>query len=333
MELNNILDYNYNFPMTRFLFLIIINTIFFFSTVSAETLIQGKPNYKNIDEWLVFGQKHLRRAYRMGGTGPYAFDCSGFTMYMFKELTISLPHNSVEQSKYGEKVSVKHAEKGDLVFYAGSKGSAIGHVGIIYEVNDDETFTFIHASTSQGVIIDSSEHPYYKSRFKQIRRVTSNDDIADALGITKKKEVSNHEKEEKKEVKLEKVEKEESVRVVDEPKKEVVVRPIEEKPQVKKKRGAKRGLKNRLKKNDDKGKETLNIEPKKAVVVEPAVVDTTVVVEPKSEPQKELKHIVSKGETLYSISKKYGVSVDEIKNWNNLNSNAISVGQELIIKN
>lgn len=44
------------------------------------------------------------------------------------------------------------------------------------------------------------------------------------------------------------------------------------------------------------------------------------------------KHRVAAGETLFSISKQYDVSVDEIKVWNNLKDNALSLGQELIIK-
>ncbi|MCF6167120.1 glucosaminidase domain-containing protein [Lutibacter sp.] len=43
-------------------------------------------------------------------------------------------------------------------------------------------------------------------------------------------------------------------------------------------------------------------------------------------------HIVSKGDTLYSISKKYGLTVDELKKMNGLNSNDITVGQTLILK-
>jgi flagellum-specific peptidoglycan hydrolase FlgJ len=42
-------------------------------------------------------------------------------------------------------------------------------------------------------------------------------------------------------------------------------------------------------------------------------------------------HIVIKGDTLYSISKKYGLSVNELKNINGLNSNDISIGQTLIL--
>lgn len=45
------------------------------------------------------------------------------------------------------------------------------------------------------------------------------------------------------------------------------------------------------------------------------------------------KHIVAEKETLFSISRLYGVTVEEIKNWNNLPDNTLSLGQELVIKN
>lgn len=51
---------------------------------------------------------------------------------------------------------------------------------------------------------------------------------------------------------------------------------------------------------------------------------------PTSEPG---VHIVQKGETLYSLSKRYGVQVGQIQSWNNLvNSNIISVCQRLWVK-
>ncbi|MEM5566001.1 glucosaminidase domain-containing protein [Psychroserpens sp. AS72] len=46
----------------------------------------------------------------------------------------------------------------------------------------------------------------------------------------------------------------------------------------------------------------------------------------------EVNHIVIKGDTLYSLSKKYNTTVDELKRLNRLNSNEISLGQRLIIK-
>ena len=42
-------------------------------------------------------------------------------------------------------------------------------------------------------------------------------------------------------------------------------------------------------------------------------------------------YVVVKGDTLYSIAKKFNTSVDSLKRKNNLSSNLINVGQELII--
>ena len=43
-------------------------------------------------------------------------------------------------------------------------------------------------------------------------------------------------------------------------------------------------------------------------------------------------HIVAEKETLFSISRMYGVSVDKLKQWNNLTEDALALGQELTIK-
>lgn len=44
------------------------------------------------------------------------------------------------------------------------------------------------------------------------------------------------------------------------------------------------------------------------------------------------KHIVAEKETLFSISRLYGVTVEDLKKWNNLTDDALSLGQELMIK-
>lgn len=45
-----------------------------------------------------------------------------------------------------------------------------------------------------------------------------------------------------------------------------------------------------------------------------------------------ITHVVSKGDTLFAISKKYGVTVNDLKSWNNIGSqNIISIGQKLVI--
>lgn len=53
---------------------------------------------------------------------------------------------------------------------------------------------------------------------------------------------------------------------------------------------------------------------------------------PASQAGATIKHTVAPSETLYSLSRKYQVSVDDIKKWNNLSSNELSIGQELVIR-
>lgn len=42
-------------------------------------------------------------------------------------------------------------------------------------------------------------------------------------------------------------------------------------------------------------------------------------------------HIVAQGETLFSISKRYGVKMEEVKQWNGLANNDLEIGQRLIV--
>lgn len=71
------------------------------------------------------------------------------------------------------------------------------------------------------------------------------------------------------------------------------------------------------------------VKSEKPVAVKPAPVKT----EPAatSTATTATKHTVEPSQTLFSISKKYGVSVDDIKRWNGLTSNTVKVGQALIV--
>jgi peptidoglycan DL-endopeptidase CwlO len=64
--------------------------------------------------------------YKWGGSTPAGFDCSGFTMFVFAKVGVSLPHSSRAQFSYGQPVSRSDLRPGDLVFF----GSPIHHVGI-----------------------------------------------------------------------------------------------------------------------------------------------------------------------------------------------------------
>ncbi|HMQ43101.1 MAG TPA: LysM peptidoglycan-binding domain-containing protein [Mariniflexile sp.] len=43
-------------------------------------------------------------------------------------------------------------------------------------------------------------------------------------------------------------------------------------------------------------------------------------------------YFVEKGDTLYSISKKYNMTVDELKQLNRLSDTSLNIGQELQVK-
>jgi len=49
-------------------------------------------------------------------------------------------------------------------------------------------------------------------------------------------------------------------------------------------------------------------------------------------PRETERYVVTKGDTLYSISKKYNIPVEELKRQNNIYDNAISIGQTILIK-
>ena len=69
--------------------------------------------------------RYLGTPYVWGGASPSGFDCSGFTMYVYAQVGVSLPHSSYAQYGMGVGVSRDQLQPGDLVFFYG-----LGHVGI-----------------------------------------------------------------------------------------------------------------------------------------------------------------------------------------------------------
>jgi cell wall-associated NlpC family hydrolase len=77
-------------------------------------------------EVVSIAKRYLGAPYRWGASGPNSFDCSGFTMFVYKQVGVSLPHSSRAQIGHGQRVSRGDLKAGDLVFF----GSPIHHVGI-----------------------------------------------------------------------------------------------------------------------------------------------------------------------------------------------------------
>lgn len=117
---------------------------------------------------------HLGARYRSGSKGPYTFDCSGFTSYVFKQLGEgNIGCSSRDQYARNMPVSRSDMRRGDLVFFTSPRsGRKVGHVGIVVDVDPiNNTFNFIHASSSEGVKISNSNDGFYARRFIGVRRV------------------------------------------------------------------------------------------------------------------------------------------------------------------
>ena len=111
--------------------------------------------------------QHLGTRYKWGGAAAGGFDCSGFTMYVYKQFGYSLPHTATGQwqSGIGTRVySISELQPGDLVFFndpSRNAGKACSHAGI-YIGNGQH----IHASSSKnGVVISSLTSGYYNKYF------------------------------------------------------------------------------------------------------------------------------------------------------------------------
>ncbi len=118
--------------------------------------------------------QHIGTRYRGGGTTSAGFDCSGLMFSTFKNIDMTLPRSSSSMAAgAGYRIERSQAQKGDLIFFTTNGRGSINHVGMITEINGDE-IKFIHSSVQAGVIISSTEEPYYKRRFVQINRVLEN---------------------------------------------------------------------------------------------------------------------------------------------------------------
>ncbi|MFH6972140.1 C40 family peptidase [Flavobacterium petrolei] len=171
--------------MKRFVFLLFL-VIFFTACKSTSPIVtskKGAPKEKlsrsekrktnQLAEQLIeAASDNLGIKYKYAGTTKAGYDCSGLMYSIFNAENITLPRNSLQQSKIGVVLNPKkdQAQKGDLIFFKTNKNREINHVGIVIEASDEE-IKFIHSSTSKGVIISSTKEPYYQKTFVQINRV------------------------------------------------------------------------------------------------------------------------------------------------------------------
>jgi len=92
---------------------------------------------------VTYARSRLGCRYVWAASGPSTFDCSGLTMWCYRQIGISLPHSSAAQIGVGQRVSRADLQPGDLVFF----GSPIHHVGMYIGGG-----MMIHAPSSGDVV-------------------------------------------------------------------------------------------------------------------------------------------------------------------------------------
>lgn len=104
--------------------------------------------------------------YQWGGMSPSGFDCSGLVKYSYAKAGRTL-NRTAAQMFYGNGYRIyNYIQPGDLMFYAPTKASKPTHVAM-YIGNGK----MIMASSSKGVMITSTNNPYWHPRYIGTKRV------------------------------------------------------------------------------------------------------------------------------------------------------------------
>jgi peptidoglycan DL-endopeptidase CwlO len=130
------------------------------STTAAPTVLPAAPAAK-YGGVVGIAMQYLGIPYVYGGASPSGFDCSGFIMYVYAQVGVSLPHNAAAQYGHGTPVDRSQLQPGDLVFFNG-----LGHAGIYVGGG-----SFIHSPHTGDVVKISSLSGWYDSTWVGARRL------------------------------------------------------------------------------------------------------------------------------------------------------------------
>ena len=88
------------------------------------------PHQIAVDTAIAAAVSKIGSPYSYGSAGPYAFDCSGFTRWVYQQAGIELPQYSGAQWALVQQIPLDQLQPGDLVFNWGSGAGAPDHVGL-----------------------------------------------------------------------------------------------------------------------------------------------------------------------------------------------------------
>lgn len=140
---------------------------------SAHAVREPRPTARATTAAGILGTaaRQVGTPYRLGGTKPNAFDCSGLVRYVFARHGVSLPRTAREQSLAGRAVLVglDSLRVGDLLFFDTKRGRAT-HVAIYAGAG-----RIIHASAGTRRVryddLDSPRGRWFITHLSRVRRV------------------------------------------------------------------------------------------------------------------------------------------------------------------
>lgn len=130
------------------------------NTSVIEVPVTGNPVGVELYKWAT---QFVGRPYVLGGVSlTNGIDCSGFTMQIYRQIGIELPHFAQSQQRYGVEIPFGYEQAGDLVFF-GTSLNNITHVAMA-----DGNGNMIHASSPRvGIIISPIRNPISIKRIVQ----------------------------------------------------------------------------------------------------------------------------------------------------------------------
>ena len=138
------------------------------SQVQTQTQTQtSQTSSSKGEEVVAYAKQFLGKPYVYGGSGPNVFDCSGFTMFVYKHFGVNMGHSAVTQAYVGTYVPRSALQPGDLIIINNESNTSIGHVGMYVGGGN-----FIHASSGSGqIVISPLSNAYYNARYVTARRI------------------------------------------------------------------------------------------------------------------------------------------------------------------
>jgi LysM repeat protein len=265
------------------------------------------------DDIINTGKKYIGTPYKYGSVfgNTRTFDCSSYTSYVFSRHGITIPRTSIGQASAGVAVSKNNLQKGDLVFYDTDFDGRINHAGI-YAGNGK----MLNAQSKGVSLTDAFSRYYWGSRYVTARRVINEKPKATSNTSAKAKTVAENSKTATVQVKTHKVQKGDTLWSISK-KYKTTVASIQKL--------------NNLKSTSLRVGQTLKVSGQAPSSVKKASAPK-VTVSKKAVSSKTITYTVKQGNSLWGISRSYGVSVSEIIKHNKLGSSSIYPGQKLIIK-